>query len=127
MYQRYLSTRGWWDLANVFRSVIPVGTQLLFKIPERAALRALVLTINSFTCQGCDAQVQNPPVGYDGRETLFLPNGQPLVLDHVLSRANGGTNHPDNLQPLCGGCNTRKASSLDKRINRALRSGELCW
>lgn len=33
---------------------------------------------------------------------------RPLTLDHVVPMALGGTNNPDNLQPLCNQCNATK-------------------
>lgn len=33
---------------------------------------------------------------------------QPLTLDHVIPMKLGGTNNPDNLQPLCNLCNAKK-------------------
>lgn len=34
---------------------------------------------------------------------------RPLTLDHVIPMKLGGTNNPDNLQPLCRHCNEKKA------------------
>lgn len=31
-----------------------------------------------------------------------------LTVDHIVPKAAGGTNDPDNLQVLCRGCNSRK-------------------
>ena len=33
-----------------------------------------------------------------------------MDVDHILPRAKGGTDHPDNLQLLCSGCNRSKGS-----------------
>ena len=46
--------------------------------------------------------------------------------DHVVSKANGGTNHLDNLVPCCRSCNSKKGpdSIEDLRFRIALeRSG----
>ena len=31
-----------------------------------------------------------------------------MEVDHILPRSRGGTDHPDNLQVLCSGCNRSK-------------------
>jgi 5-methylcytosine-specific restriction endonuclease McrA len=31
-----------------------------------------------------------------------------VTADHIISREDGGTNHPWNYQPLCGSCNSSK-------------------
>ncbi|MDE0102594.1 MAG: DNA methyltransferase [Bryobacterales bacterium] len=33
-----------------------------------------------------------------------------LTVDHITARAKGGTDHPDNLQLLCGACNSMKGT-----------------
>ncbi len=42
----------------------------------------------------------------NGCGTHFLP--QHLTVDHIIARSKGGTNHLDNLQLLCGHCNSLK-------------------
>ena len=43
-----------------------------------------------------------------------------LVIDHVVSRLNGGTHHPDNLQTLCDSCNSAKVGLVDSRHPAAI-------
>lgn len=38
-----------------------------------------------------------------------------LVADHIISRRNGGSHHPSNLQCLCDSCNARKAALVDSK------------
>ncbi|WP_071994826.1 HNH endonuclease [Candidatus Synechococcus spongiarum] len=33
-----------------------------------------------------------------------------MEVDHMLPRSRGGTDHPDNLQLLCSGCNRSKGA-----------------
>ena len=33
-----------------------------------------------------------------------------LTVDHIIPRTKGGTDHPDNLQLLCGACNSMKGT-----------------
>lgn len=57
-------------------------------------------------CQGSDKAVPEHCQGSDGAT-------EDLVADHVVSRRNGGSHHPDNLQALCQRCNARKAALVD--------------
>lgn len=50
----------------------------------------------------------------DGGQCRFCGDRQGLVVDHIVSLRNGGTNHPQNLQTLCRDCNVRKGSLIDK-------------
>lgn len=44
----------------------------------------------------------------------LCPCGQPATeTDHIWPRYWGGTDHPDNLQRLCGTCNRRKGARVD--------------
>lgn len=68
------------------------------KVPGHAALREFVLHRDGYKCRHCGA-------------TDVLR----LVADHVVSRRNGGSHHPDNLQCLCHSCNSRKAGLIDAK------------
>jgi len=101
---------------------IPTVTRtgkLQFRIPKHAAFRAAIYARDNFTCQQCGAMPAFVPLNYDGRLTLnttrVSKNGYaaPLVLDHVVSRRNGGTNDPSNLQTLCDSCNSAKSGLVD--------------
>ena len=58
----------------------------------------------------------------NGCGTHFLP--QHLTVDHIIARSKGGTNHLDNLQLLCGHCNSLKGDRpmeyLRARLVRAV-------
>jgi hypothetical protein len=40
--------------------------------------------------------------------TCAYCGGEADTIDHVYPRAMGGTDHPSNLVPACGSCNSRK-------------------
>lgn len=66
------------------------------KCAGHAALREFVIARDGGKCKRC-ASVDN------------------LIADHIVSRRNGGTHHPDNLQCLCQSCNARKARLEDRK------------
>lgn len=38
-----------------------------------------------------------------------------LIADHIVSRRNGGSHHPSNMQALCQSCNSKKAGLIDAK------------
>lgn len=66
------------------------------KCPGHAALREFVIHRDGEKCRRCASTVD-------------------LIADHIVSRRNGGSHHPDNLQCLCQPCNARKASKEDAK------------
>lgn len=111
-----------WLDANGRIQKTPTGNKLHFcKIPLHAALRAFVYTRDRFTCQMCGTKPAVIPVDFDGRDSPFVQRFAKsgyqsyLVIDHILSRRNGGTNHPANLQALCDCCNSAKSGLVDAK------------
>lgn len=71
------------------------------KIPSHAALRAFVIHRAGGICQICG-------------------HAPAVVADHIVSRRNGGSHHPDNLQAACESCNAKKAGLVDAKCRRAI-------
>lgn len=46
-----------------------------------------------------------------------------MDVDHILPRSRGGTDHPDNLQLLCSGCNRSKGGKTMAEWKAASREG----
>lgn len=75
---------------------------------------------DEFICWWCGARPRVPPLGYDGAEAVSVGHGsegtEPFVLcvDHIVSRRNGGSHHPSNLQALCDPCNSAKVGLVDR-------------
>lgn len=104
---------------------------LKFKVKSHADLRVEVYKRDKFTCLNCGAMPAFIPLNYDGRYTLNttrrtktkrLGSGRtsggneiPLVLDHLVSRRNGGINSAKNLQTLCYSCNAAKSGLIDSK------------
>lgn len=105
----------WTDHLGRQRKVPTVLGRLKFRIPLHAALRAFVFRRDGCRCVTCGAAPDEIPADYDGRKTVPLPSGWCLVMDHVRSRRNGGSHHPDNLCTLCDSCNSAKAGLIDAK------------
>lgn len=45
-----------------------------------------------------------------------------FTIDHIVSRAKGGTDHLDNLQLLCGACNSAKGRGTQAELKARLRA-----
>lgn len=90
------NSRIWTDEGGKAWRVPQIRGRLKSSIPSHAALRAFVITRDGSKCRRC-------------------PRTDGLVADHIVSRRNGGSHHPDNLQCLCSSCNARK-SNLEDRI-----------
>lgn len=107
----------WTDHDGIVRQTPTIRQRLKFVISGHRALRAFVFRRDRFTCVACGAHPRKvPPPTYDGRTTVSLPGPKwCLVMDHVISRQNGGIHHPSNLQTMCSSCNTQKIGLVDAR------------
>jgi 5-methylcytosine-specific restriction endonuclease McrA len=72
--------------------------RLKMRCTGHAALRAFVIWRDGSKCKqcGCADPLQ-------------------LLADHVVSRRNGGSHQPRNLQCLCRSCNARKSNLIDAK------------
>ena len=92
----------WTDLKGVEWRVPQIKGRLKSSIPLHRRLREFVIERDDRKCRWCGIS-----------ESDAGPSG--LVADHIVSRRNGGTHHPDNLQALCQPCNSRKVGLVDAR------------
>lgn len=91
----------WIDAQGNLRKVPQIlGRLKPSKCPGHADLREFVIQRDGRKCRVC---------GRNESEASCL------VADHIISRRNGGTHHPDNLQCLCDSCNARKAGLVDAK------------
>lgn len=77
------------------------------KFPSHVKLRDFVFRRDKYTCQRCGAVAadQYPFRCYSPKWKKYTN----LIIDHILSIRKDGSHHPDNLQALCGSCNSQKA------------------
>ena len=116
-------------LGVVRRTPRTIGRLKMQSVQGRA-MRAFVFARDGFTCQKCGTKPEALPVEYDGADGVELPKRKRdvvgwLVLDHIVSRMNGGTHHPSNLQTLCDGCNSVKVGKDDARHPNAVKGRRL--
>lgn len=90
----------WTDHHGVTRLVPVIKGRLKHgKFPGHRALREFVIWRSGGHCCQCGAD-------------------DDLIADHIVSRRNGGSHHPNNLQCLCQSCNSRKAGLIDAKASR---------
>lgn len=109
----------WVDAQGVKRRT-PMGKKLNFpRVPLHADLRFFIYRRDKFICQDCGTMPNFINIDYSGKDNLEVMRKSRsgyslwLVIDHILSRRNGGGNHPCNLQTLCYACNSAKAGLID--------------
>jgi len=76
---------------GVHRTDIPKRTDL-GKLPLYRSYKPTLYGLQEGNCAGCASH-------FEARH---------LEVDHIIARSNGGTDHIDNLQLLCGSCNRIK-------------------
>ena len=86
-----------WTDHNGNQWIVPqIKGRLKMRIPAHRALREFVIV-------------------RDGGECRWRGSADNLVADHIVSRRNGGSHHPSNMQCLCDSCNARKAGLIDAK------------
>lgn len=55
----------------------------------------------------------------NGCEVLFPFRN--MTIDHIIPRSRGGTDDPDNLQLLCGACNSTKSNRTQEELIQSLK------
>lgn len=63
----------------------------------------------------CHKALREFVIHRDGNNCRICGASDDLIADHVVSRRNGGSHHPDNLQCLCQSCNSRKGNLVDAK------------
>ena len=90
------------------RSDIPRRTDL-GKLPSYRTHKHLLFGKQEGHCAGCKVSFQF----------------RNLTVDHVTPQSHGGTDHMDNLQLLCGACNSMKGTGTQAELIVKLQAQEL--
>lgn len=96
MTDRPKATLFWKDDAGRAWRVPEIKGRLKSRVPSHRALREFVIRRDGNACRECGST-------------------EHLVADHIVSRRNGGSHHPSNMQCLCDPCNARKAGLVDAK------------
>jgi hypothetical protein len=89
----------WMDDNGNYWKVPTIIGRLKMKCPGHRALREFVIRRDG-SCRWCNTT-------------------EDLIADHIVSRRNGGSHHPSNLQALCQSCNSRKSGLVDSKRGAA--------
>src|SRR5262245_26201970 len=92
----------WTDQHGKTWKVPSAARTLQFNVHLHNVLRCFIYYRDHYTCQICGLAACVIPENYDGSRTLWAGQAGKtfLVIDHKVSRRNGGTHHPENLQTL---------------------------
>ncbi len=93
------------DFTPVKRTDVPKRTDV-GKLPNYRTHRHVLFGKQEGMCKGC-------------RSTFHFRN---FVVDHIVPKIKGGTNHPENLQLLCGACNSVKGSNTHEYLISKLKA-----
>ena len=105
--QRMGTDLGLFSLGVIYRDDVPRRTDL-GKLPNYRTHKQTLFGRQEGHCAGCRA---------------FFPIRN-FTIDHVVARAKGGSDHLDNLQLLCGACNSTKGVKTQEEFLAVLkRSG----
>jgi 5-methylcytosine-specific restriction endonuclease McrA len=99
---------------RMWREPTTRGPLTPYLVPSHRALRAFTFHRDGYRCRHCGDHATAVPNAYDGSLALYTAGGTFLVVDHIVSRRNGGRHHPSNTQTLCDRCNARKANLVDR-------------
>ena len=95
---------GLWGLQTIYRDDIPRRTDL-GRLPHYRTHKNSLYGQQEGHCAGCD-------VLFDIRN---------LAVDHIVPRSKGGGHNIENLQLLCGGCNSMKGAGAQEEFLAALK------
>ena len=96
---------GLFSLTVTHRTDIPRRTDL-GPIPHYRTQKHTLFGMSEGKCQGC---------------LLSFPFRN-LTIDHIIPQSRGGTDHIDNLQLLCGACNSTKGTTTNEEFLVKLRA-----
>ncbi len=95
---------GLFSIRNVYRDDIPKRTDM-GKLPPYQSHKNTLYGRQAGHCAGC--------------KTLFEIRN--FTVDHVVPQSKGGSDHIDNLQLLCGACNSMKGTKSQAEFMAALK------
>ncbi len=93
------------DFTPVKRSDVPKRTDL-GKLPHYRTHKHILFGKQEGMCGGC-------------RSSFQFRN---FTVDHIVPQSKGGTNHLDNLQLLCGACNSTKGPRTQEFLISTLKA-----
>ena len=95
---------GLFGVQTVYRDDVPFRTDM-GKLPAYQTHKNTLYGRQEGHCAGC--------------KVLFEIRN--LTVDHIVARQRGGTDHLDNLQLLCGACNSMKGTKTQEEFLAALK------
>ncbi len=95
---------GLFSFKAIFRDDVPIRTDM-GKLPAYQTHKNTLYGQQEGLCAGC--------------QTLFPIRN--FTIDHIVARSRGGSDHLENLQLLCGACNSTKGSKTQEEFLATLK------
>ena len=95
---------GLFSFKAIYRDDVPMRTDM-GKLPAYQTHKNMLYGQQEGLCTGC--------------QTLFPIRN--LTIDHIVARSRGGSDHLENLQLLCGACNSTKGSKTQEEFLAQLK------
>ena len=95
---------GLFSFKAIYRDDVPMRTDM-GKLPAYQTHKNMLYGQQEGLCAGC--------------QTLFPIRN--LTIDHIVARSRGGSDHLENLQLLCGACNSTKGSKTQEEFLAQLK------
>ena len=102
---RFEKELGLFSIKTVYRDDVPMRTDQ-GKLPPYKTHKQMLFGRQEGHCAGCNGffEIRN------------------FTVDHIVAKSKGGTDHIENLQLLCGHCNSVKGTKTQEEFLAVLRS-----
>lgn len=99
----------------------PLFQEILYR--NRKDMRWKTFYRKGLSCVECNLEANRIVIYHDNNRPYqlhmdFFCDGTMLTVDHIWPKSRGGSNHIDNLQPMCSPCNSRKKDKIPDHLRK---------
>lgn len=105
----------------------PLGGEILYR--NRKDMRWKTFYRKGLECVECGRTANRIVIYHDNNQPYqihmdFFCDETMLTVDHIWPKSRGGSNHIDNLQPMCSPCNSRKKDTIPEDLRKKRKQHE---